>query len=63
MLEINGKTSDEIDLDNTDKMMKARENLLKQGLKSSFKNRERDSKKRSVEFKLDLKNNDSTGDA
>jgi hypothetical protein len=63
VLEINGKTSEEIDIDNTDKMMKSRENMLKQGLKSSFKNREIDSKKKSVEFKLDLKNNDSTGDA
>ena len=63
VLEINGKTTEEIDIDNTDKMMKARESMIKKGLKSSFKKRERDSKKKSVEFKLDLKNSDSVGDA
>jgi hypothetical protein len=63
VLEINGKTTEEIDIDNTDKMIKAREYMAKQGLTSSFKKRERDSKKKNVEFKLELKNNDSTGDA
>ena len=63
VLEINGKTTEENNIDNTDKMIKARENMIKQGLTSSFKKRERDSKKKSVEFKLEFKNNDSTGDA